>query len=225
MYIHCVMRVCSALGLSDKAAALVGYDLGGAVAVGFAARYPHFCKSLTLISPIGVVYRSGLNEKKLLPKYTGEFEMARHRKTLALPENQEVDFYNVAPDATHRYLVDKQISMVDWQIKNTPGYLGAILSLVRNFPLRDMDELFSAVGRNSRKVLVIWGVHDKVCPYRHCTKVMEDAFPNAMMVDVLDAGHNAVMEKFEEVVTELLSFHREVFSDRQSLAVDPDADD
>ena len=78
-----------ALGLSDKAAGLIGYDLGGAVAVGFAARYPHFCKSLTLISPVGILYRNCLNEKKLLPKYTGEFEMAKYRKTLANAENQE----------------------------------------------------------------------------------------------------------------------------------------
>jgi len=143
-----VRELMDALGLSDKAAGLIGYDLGGAVAVGFAARYPHFCKSLTLISPIGIVYRSGFNEKNLTPKYTGEFEMAKQRKIISLPEMQEVDFFTVTPDAPHRYLIDKQIAMVEWQVKNTPGYLGSILSLIRSFPMRDMDELFSAVGRN-----------------------------------------------------------------------------
>jgi pimeloyl-ACP methyl ester carboxylesterase len=151
--------------------------------------------------------------------------MAKYRKTLANAENQEVDFHNLTADTQHRYLIDKQIAMVDWQVKFTPGYLGALLSLVRHFPLRDMDELFSAVGRNSRKVMVLWGVHDKVCPYRHCSKVMEESFPTALNVDVLDCGHNCVLEKFEEVVTELLSFHREVFSDKKSLAINADIDD
>lgn len=149
------------MGLSGKVAALVGYDLGGAVATGFAARYPHLCISLTLLSPIGVKYKSPLNEKSFQSKYFGEISMAKQKTQI--PEMQEVDFFNVEADGPHRYLVDRQIAMAHWQIKNTPGYLGALLSSYRNFPIRNMDELFAAVGRHSRKVLVIWGNKDKVC--------------------------------------------------------------
>lgn len=43
-----------------------------------------------------------------------------------------------------------------------------------------------------------------------------------MMVNVLDCDH--IKEKFGEEVIELLSFHKEVFADGRSSAVDPDAD-
>lgn len=197
------------MGLSGRVAALVGYDLGGAVATGFAARYPHLCVSMTLIGPLGIKYKAPLHEGSFQTKYFGEISMAKQKKYI--PNYQEEDFFNTDPDAAHRYLIDRQIAMSHWQIKNTPGYLGALLSTYRNFPIRNMDELFAAVGRHGRKVLVIWGNKDQICPYNKCINAMEESFPSGTVVDILDCGHNCVFEKFEDVVTELLNFHRDVF--------------
>jgi len=92
------------------------------------------------------------------------------------------------------------------------GFLGALLSSVRHFPFEGLEELFIAVGRHPRLVLVMWGEQDAVCSSRDGMKLMERAFPKGFVVDVLDCGHNLVFEKFEDAVRELTSFHRLVFS-------------
>lgn len=199
------------LGLtqSKQPVALIGYDMGGAVAAGFAAKYPTFCASLSLLSPLGVKYKPLAKEKLLNRKYLGEYLMAKQKKSL--PMQQDADFYDKSDDTPHRYLINKQVDMVRWQIKHTPGYLGAVLSTYRYFPLRGMEELFTAIGRHPRKTLTIWGDHDTICNYKKCVKLMEESFPKGNIVDVLDCGHNAPFEKFEDVVRELLSFNKEVF--------------
>ncbi len=61
------------LGLTKKPAAFVGYDLGGSVAAGFAAKYPNLCASLALLNVLGVKYKPSVNEKLLNRKYIGTF--------------------------------------------------------------------------------------------------------------------------------------------------------
>jgi pimeloyl-ACP methyl ester carboxylesterase len=197
------------LNLTKKPAAFVGYDMGGSVAAGFAAKYPNLCASLSLLNALGIKYKPLHNEKLFNRKYAGEYFMSRQKNKLAA--QQDHDFFDKDSVSTHRYLIDKQSAMVTWQIKNTPGYLGALLSTYRYFPLRGMEELYTAIGRHPRKALIIWGDHDVVCPYRKCVKLMEESFPRGNIVDVLDCGHNCVFEKFEDVVRELLAFNKEVF--------------
>jgi pimeloyl-ACP methyl ester carboxylesterase len=198
-----------ALGYSDKQVSLIGYDLGGAIAAGFAARFPNICLSLTMISPLGVLFNSPFDDTSFKSKYFGEYSVYKQRNVL--PTKQEEEFYNTDENSTHRYLIDKQIAMSAWQIQNTPGYLGSLLSLYRYFPLTDMEEIYYAVGRHMKNILIIWGNRDKVAPYSKCIKFMEKAFPNATVVDIVDCGHNVIAEKFEEMITEVLQFHREIY--------------
>ena len=193
----------------SKPAAFVGYDMGGAVAAGFAAKYPNLCSSLSLVSPLGIKYRPVENEALLNRKYFGEYMMMKQKTTL--PLLQVGDFYDKRPESAHGYLVVKQTEMVRWQVQHTPGYLGAILSTYRNFPMRSMDELFTAIGRHPRPTLSVWGDRDAVCNYKKCMKVTEDSFPKGIIVDIADCGHNVPFEKFEDVVKELLTFHKDVF--------------
>jgi pimeloyl-ACP methyl ester carboxylesterase len=55
------------------------------------------------------------------------------------------------------------------------------------------------------------GDHDTLCPFGRCMPALEESFPRGNLVEVLDCGHNAVFEKFEDVVRELLSFNQLVF--------------
>lgn len=200
-----------ALNLTRPArpAAFVGYDMGGAVAAGFAAKYPNLCASLSLISPLGIKYKAIQSEQWLQRKYFGEYLMMKQRRTLAA--QQEAEFYDKSEDSAHRYLIQKQTDMVKWQIQHTPGYLGAILSTYRNFPMRSMDELFTAIGRHPRPTLSVWGDRDSVAAYKKCMKVTEESFPKGIIVDIADCGHNVPFEKFEDLVKELLTFHKDAF--------------
>ena len=191
----------------------MGYDMGGAVAAGFAAKYPNLSASLSLISPLGIKYKPIVSEKWLNRKYFGEYMMLKQKATL--PGLQEADFYDKSADSAHRYLVERQMQMVKWQILHTPGYLGAVLSTYRNFPMRSMDELFTAIGRHPRPTLSVWGDRDTVCAYKKCMKVTEESFPRGIIVDIADCGHNVPFEKFEDVVKELLTFHKDVFDSQK----------
>lgn len=197
------------MGYSDKQISLVGYDLGGAVAAGFAARFPNLALSLTMISPVGILFNGPFDEVSFKSKYFGELSIYKQRSQLPLKQFDE--FYNIDDHSSHYYLISKQVAMATWQLEHTPGYLGSLLSLYRYFPLREMEEIYYAIGRSLKNVLIIWGGRDKVTPYGKCIKFMEKAFPNATIVDIVDAGHNCVYEKFEEVVTEVLQFHRDIY--------------
>jgi pimeloyl-ACP methyl ester carboxylesterase len=76
-----------------------------------------------------------------------------------------------------------------------------------------MEELYAAVGRHPRPVMIVWGEDDKVCPYKKCVRSMETSFPYSCIVDIKKCGHSSIFEKFDEIVTELLSFHKEIFSE------------
>ena len=199
--------------MTNSKVSLIGFDLGGAVATGFAAKYPNLCASLTLIAPIGAKYKRMKNEKMLSRKYIGEYMILNSKS--ALVSAQEADFHDKHAEAPHRPLIDRQAAMVQWQLDCTAGYLGAMLSAIRLFPLRGMEELYTAVGRHPRPVLIVWGTEDEVTPYKPCVRKMEKSFPKGCIVDIQSCGHNSVFEKFDEVVTELLCFHKEIFTDEE----------
>jgi pimeloyl-ACP methyl ester carboxylesterase len=210
------------LGLIQFPVSLIGFDMGGAVATGFAAKYPDMCQSLTLIGSLGCKYKLLDHEPLLKRKYIGEIMMYRRRATIA--NYMESEVFDGRPDSPHRPLVDKHIAMMQWQIANTPGYLGALLSGFRLFPLRGMEELFTAIGRYNRPVLVIWGDKDVVCPYKKSIAIMERSFPSGYIVDIRDCGHNPITEKFNETMTEILSFHKMIFDAINKLAAQQNHD-
>ena len=197
------------LDLFERPVHLIGYDLGGAVSLGFSAKYGTHVATLSLIAPFGL-HHVWLNKEKVLKqKYFGEILMLKRKAKMS--EEAMKDFLEKSSTSPHANLMKKQKAMVEWQIKNTPGYVGAILSTYRLFPLRGMQELYIAVGRHSRPTLVIWGDHDEVCPYKACIIGIEESFPNSTIVDIRDCGHNCLFEKFEEVANEILAFHKTSF--------------
>lgn len=130
-----------------------------------------------------------------------------HRRS-KMAESQAELFYDTSFNSEHRPLVDKQMNMVNWQLANTPGYIGAILSTYRYFPLSSMGDLFAVAGRRQREVLIIWGDDDELFPWRKAKPVMEYSFPNADIQVLEQCGHNPIFEKFEEVATSLAEFYK-----------------
>lgn len=199
------------LGLVNNSKfSIIGFDMGGVVATGFAAKFPTLCESLVLLSPLGIDFVKVKYEGKLQQSYVGEYYMWMSKYDLVAA--QEKEFHDISSEAAHRVAIDKQTAMVKWQIDHTPGYLGALLSTYRKFPMRGIEELYSAVGHHSRSVMIIWGEKDKICEYRECVKQMEKCFPYSCIVDIKDCGHNTIAERFDEVTTELLCFHRTLFA-------------
>jgi pimeloyl-ACP methyl ester carboxylesterase len=132
-----------------------------------------------------------------------------HRRS-KMAESQAELFYDTSFNSEHRPLVVKQMEMVNWQLANTPGYIGAILSSYRYFPLSSMGDLFAVAGRRQREVMIIWGSDDELFPWRKSKPVMEYSFPNAEIHVLEQCGHNPIFEKFEEIATHLAEFYKGV---------------
>jgi pimeloyl-ACP methyl ester carboxylesterase len=124
--------------------------------------------------------------------------------------NEQLDlFYNTEFNTTHRPLIDKQMAMVAWQQKHTPGYLGAQLSIFRHFPLSGMSDLYAVSGRRTeRPVLFLWGNDDNFFPLRKALTVIENAYPTAEILSLIECGNNPIFEKFEDVAPAIIDFYR-----------------
>jgi pimeloyl-ACP methyl ester carboxylesterase len=199
----------NALGLGNIVVSVIGHDFGGAVALGFAAKYPSYCRSLTLISPQGLVYNRKESEKWLYSSTSiKRYFMPKRLYRFALA--QKDDFYDTNQDGWQGNAMDQYVDMILWQIKHTPGYVKALLSTHSKFPMRRMDELFSAVGgRRDLPTLIIWGAQDTVSPTEECMKRIEKSFGDrAFIVQIPRCGHHPLAERFDEVMTEMLSFQK-----------------
>lgn len=182
--------------------------MGGVVATGFAAKYPRQCAGMTLVGPMGFQYHKMKREALFRKRVIGELLILRRKRSIV--RRQLLDFYDSKMTSPHLKHMQKQTAMVQWQLENTPGYLGAILSTLRFFPLRGMEELYAAVGRYPRPTLILWGYNDIVCNFRKSKANVEDTFPNAFIVDIKSCGHNVLCEKFDEAMAEILHFHASV---------------
>ena len=54
IFVTQVQELLEALDIAEDGVDVIGYSLGGAVAVGFSVKFPHLCRSLILIDPAGV---------------------------------------------------------------------------------------------------------------------------------------------------------------------------
>lgn len=207
IFVTQVQELLEALGLGESGVDILGYCLGGAVAIGFSVKFPHLCRSLCLIDPAGIRLKNPAKYRILKRKFFGELTVLYRKSSMA---NEQFDlFFNTEYNSTHRPLIDKQVSMIKWQQKNTPGFLGAYLSLFRHFPLSGMADLYAVSGRRTeRPVLFLWGNDDNLFPLRKALAIVENAFPTAEILSLMHCGHNPIFEKFEDIAPAIIDFYR-----------------
>jgi pimeloyl-ACP methyl ester carboxylesterase len=128
----------------------------------------------------------------------------------SMAQSQEEMFFDLSPNSEHRLLINKQMSMVTWQLRHTPGYTGAILSTFRAFPLSGMSDLFAVSGRRDRPVEIIWGDNDNMFPFSKAEPVLSRSFPEAEIRLIPSCGHNPIFEKFDEVADSLVLFYEKM---------------
>ena len=112
---------------------LVGFDMGGAVAAGFAAKYPDLCRSLALLAPTGAGRSLRLPLSRWLvrakPQCLSTWAM-RNGGLAALRMGQKEHFFDLDEATTHHHLIAKQERMLDWQLEHAPGYLSFYYSVI-----------------------------------------------------------------------------------------------
>ena len=202
---------------------VIGYDIGAAVGVGLLAKYynnlPKIVNSLCLISPVGIVPDEyELQDKERLKStFFGEMHMLINYKNKFANIEEEQYYYNNNESAYHYPMIKKAKQMVDFQINSTPGYIGAFLSTLRNFPFDNLSELYLIIGKDiSTPVCVIVGKEDILLPTLagdDFNTIISDTFEaHADKLDNMhrldDCGHQVVFEKFDETMDIILNFYR-----------------
>jgi pimeloyl-ACP methyl ester carboxylesterase len=144
---------------------LLGYSLGGAIAVSFAAYFPDLVKSLTLVCPGGLIRPKHLSWKGKLLYSEGLFPewllqalvRRRLRPQRKLPDRseaevvQDIDPLREDPDVRGGSVFDKAVlsasrphvtvaDVISWQLAEHDGFVPAYMSTIRHAPIYDQGE-------------------------------------------------------------------------------------
>jgi pimeloyl-ACP methyl ester carboxylesterase len=182
---------------------LVGFSLGGSIAVIFAERHPELVKGLILVDPGGFPIPMTASEKLFqnlarLPGL-GEYFIRLFGEKISNPDTQGSDLFDPA-------LLPGYVERLKG-LERYKGTLNAWLSTVRHFPIQELESSYRAVGVLRKPVLLVWGKEDRVLPFATTEKVMA-AIPQAELLAVEQAGHASHYEKSAVVNAAILSFLR-----------------
>lgn len=179
---------------------LVGLSMGGAIAVGFADRYPAVVRRLALIAPAGYQVEPPRGTRWLRTPLLGELLMGMlGRRVMLLSLSR-------AFSAVQRSLSAEQVSAMMRTYLRQLQYKGswqALLSTMRHGPICGMAETYARVGRQDRRTLLIWGREDRTVPFA-LSDAVRAAMPRAEYHAIDGAGHTPHLER-PQLITRLLS--------------------
>jgi len=174
---------------------VVGYSLGGGIAVAFAAHFAHRIESLVLFAPAGLLEVSGLG---YLTK------LARGGWVPKAIETWMLGRLLVARESAHQYDAPTEggldySSVMKWQAAEHKGFINAFASSFRYGPIYDRQEEWRAVGKSAiERMGVLIGERDDVVPPALLGEmVMLLGGQERVRGEILlHAGHNLVRERW-----------------------------
>ena len=173
---------------------LVGYSMGGANVVDFAAANPTKVKQLLLIAPAGYM-RNAESLSPLRTPLLGEWLATVFGKQYALRAIKRDIDAGLAPAD----MLDKFEQQATYS-----GYTDALLSTLRHFPMADLSDRYRIVGETDIPVTAIWGTADKIVPYEGAA-LMADDVSQLKLITLPGGNHNITYARPEEVAAALVS--------------------
>jgi pimeloyl-ACP methyl ester carboxylesterase len=185
-----------ALGLRQPVT-LVGYSMGGAIAIAFAARHPERVNRLALIAPAGLPFERPRIARYLQIPGVGEclMRLFGHDNTL----NGIAELLESRPALRDEY-VAKLAATIDYR-----GYYGALLSTLRHYPLNALQEEWAQVGRHARPTLIVWGDRDATVAFPGAEAITR-LMPNARLKVYPGQGHGIPMLNADALNADLIGF-------------------
>ena len=87
------------------------------------------------------------------------------------------------------------------------GFKRAILSTIRNGMLDSFLQVYEALGKMNKEILLLWGHNDRTIPFEHSFE-LQAVLPNLEFFVIENTGHIPHYEKPDEVNPLLLEFLR-----------------
>jgi len=195
------------VGLGDAPVNLIGFSLGGTIAVAFAQRFPSRVKRLIAMSPSGFIPKVPASYYLLRASWWCLIPLAPHvlctcwyqRERFARSvrsEGQEVD----------DEVIDNLWSRFVWQLYVKRGVASATLAVCQRVPWFNLRSVFKEAGRHPRPVLLVWGERDSLNPPQTVAEEVRKCFSNVHLMVVQNAGHIAICDKPRQVFQSILAF-------------------
>jgi pimeloyl-ACP methyl ester carboxylesterase len=178
----------------DTPLTLVGYSMGGANVIDFAASNISLIKQIVLIAPAGYMPESGLTALLGAPLF-GEWLVTIVGKQYALSSIRAEVEAGLAPAD----MVDKFEQQARYS-----GYTDALLSTLRNYSMTDLADRYRVVGDSGIPVTAIWGSDDQIVPFSGAALMQQDV-KQLKVVPVAGGNHNITYARASEVAAELVA--------------------
>jgi pimeloyl-ACP methyl ester carboxylesterase len=172
---------------------LVGYSMGGANVVDYAASYPAQIKQLVLLAPAGYM-RNAQSIAPLSAPIIGEWVTTVFGKQFAYRGiKAEVDSGSAPADMLAKF---EQQAVYK-------GYTDALLSTLRHYPMADLAHRYRIVADAGIPVSAIWGTADTIVPYDGAALMAEDV-PQLKLTTLEGANHNMTFGRADIVAAALV---------------------
>ncbi|KAG9308388.1 Alpha/Beta hydrolase protein [Chiua virens] len=100
--------------------------------------------------------------------------------------------------------------IVRLQSAHLPHDNAAVASSLRDGPVRGLAHAFSAISDSSNEIFIIHSTADKTVQYKYASKI-QALVPRAMLVTIIDGGHDITVTHAKDVNAALLHFLSGVF--------------
>lgn len=212
----------------DDAFRLIGYSLGGGIAVHFAVTFPHVVSSLVLLAPAGLVrtetfgliqrflFRSGHVPERILA-YLARFRLQQPLASATkarVPGPSSVGPVEIAvaeaadltKDETLTPLEHHVLLYIRWMVVHHAGFIPSFLSSIRNAPLTEQHESWKFLAqRKPGATAIILAEGDEIIDAEYYER---EGLPlvggkDHVVWRVLHGNHDFVMTQASSILKEL----------------------
>jgi pimeloyl-ACP methyl ester carboxylesterase len=176
---------------------LVGMSLGGAIVTDFTANHPERVRHLVLTAPLVNSVSNDSSIKMLRIPILGDFLMRMVAvKTITKRASSLIQGMDRADEYSKRLY--EQVTY--------KGFERAALSMFRGDAMRDYREAYRTVGKQNKKVMLIWGTEDTDISRERIDEV-KNAIPQIQLHVLEGVAHQLnleVTQKFNQLLIDFL---------------------
>jgi len=179
--------------LQYQKVSILGFSMGGCLALLFASRYPDRVQKLVTMAPAGLPLEMPFLAKLITAPFIGYalFWMAGKKAMLARMRRDRFSL-DIKHSAEDEELIEHMLSMQEWLVNEKEGFFNAFHSVLANFPLGSASEEIARIP-SSVPLLVFWGDSDQTISPDNADALRE-LLPHAEVRMVADCGHALPLE-------------------------------
>lgn len=201
LYVQQTLELLSLLGYGEKKFYLIGFSMGGVIAMELARQFPERVVRSLLVAPAGLLSLSrsercgimGLRAARTLhiPAASALAKLSRYAGRMS------VDFEPDGTDAEKCRQAAADNARMFWS--DPEKYTKAWIKSVRDMRLSGGQKLYERLAQSGAEVMFLWGDSDGTVPLQEVQDDLRTFFPTAPVLVVKNAGHSLLLEHSEAV--------------------------